>query len=42
MDLADCNKIIVESRQRSMMSYKKMKNINIEQTQKRIYQPVFV
>lgn len=28
MDLADCNKKILQSRQRSMMSYKKMKKIN--------------
>lgn len=41
MDLADCNKIIVESRQRSMMSYKKMKNMNHENSQKRMYQTVF-
>ncbi len=40
MNLLECNKMITESRERSMMSYKNMKCINTKNSYKNIYSPV--
>lgn len=40
LNLVNCNGMIIESRQKSIMSYKKMKNINNDNKRK-IYEPLF-
>lgn len=40
MELLDCNKMIIDSKERSIMTYKNMKCINSRNTEKFMYSPV--